>query len=180
MYNDEADVRNVYKEFAAARDRYYATGWDDPDKEAVKAELDEAEANYKAASDAFHAKCYGYTEDIPKDDPSYRRWRSTRKVKDGEYEWMKDYFQYKTIDESLARLDKDLNREVELKYDDLINRANKVVGQITDASNLSVGPKGELDGIIEGTKGKARIETIGAGGYNIQIFHYRVLIHPIK
>ena len=51
---------------------------------------------------------------------------------------------------------------------------------ITDAAALYIGPEGDINGIIVGTEGKAKIQTIGAGGYNIQCFHFRTLIHEIK
>ena len=74
----------------------------------------------------------------------------------------------------------DLEIEKNRKYDDLIARTNKIVGQITDASRLKINAKGNLDGFITGTKGTAKVETIGAGGYNIQCFHFRTLIHEVK
>ena len=46
----------------------------------------------------------------------------------------------------------------------------------TDASGLEVGAKGELNGLVNGTRGVARVTTIGAGGYNIQCFHFRTLV----
>lgn len=66
------------------------------------------------------------------------------------------------------------------KYIDLVNRVTKLVGKIQDANNLSIGNQnGELNGIIIGTNGRVRIETISAGGYNIQRFHYRVLLKKL-
>ena len=80
--------------------------------------------------------------------------------------------------------DEKLNRIIEAdkkaKYEDLCNRISAVVGEITDVSNLKISAKGNLDGIVTGTKGMAKIETISAGGYNIQCFHYRVLVHKLK
>ena len=74
-----------------------------------------------------------------------------------------------------------LDKEEKAKIFDLIARVTKVVGTITDASGLSIGyQNGELNGIVIGTNGKAEVETIGAGGWNIQIFHYRVLVKKLK
>lgn len=75
------------------------------------------------------------------------------------------------------KLRKDLDQEAAQKYDHIIERTNKIVGQITDASNLSVGASGDLNGYIIGTNGTAKVTTIGAGGYNIQCYHFRTLIH---
>lgn len=75
------------------------------------------------------------------------------------------------------KFERDIKLEAERKYDDIINRTNAIVGMITDASRLSVGEKGDLNGLIIGEKGTARVTTIGAGGYNIQCFHFRTLIH---
>lgn len=86
---------------------------------------------------------------------------------------------YRKEEERLQWLDKTLEAEKKAKMLDLINRINAVVGTITDAQYLLVSPEGNLNGIITGEKGKAKIETIGAGGYNIQCFHYRTLIHKL-
>ena len=77
----------------------------------------------------------------------------------------------------MEKLCKDLKKEADEKYDDIIERTNAVTGKITDASGLSVGAKGELNGYIIGENGTAKVSTIGAGGYNIQCFHFRTLIH---
>lgn len=60
-----------------------------------------------------------------------------------------------------------------------IERTNEIVGEITDASYLSVNQKGNLDGFILGSRGSAQVSTIDAGGYNIQCYHFRTLIHKV-
>lgn len=75
---------------------------------------------------------------------------------------------------------KDLREEYNRKYDFIIQRTNEIVGEILDASGLSVGEKGDLNGIIIGTRGKASVTTFGAGGYNIQCFHFRTTIKEVK
>jgi len=76
-------------------------------------------------------------------------------------------------------LDKQLTEEMNNKLIDLITRVSKVTGEILDASELKL-KNGNLNGYVVGKDGKAYVETIGAGGYNIQIFHYRTLIKPVK
>lgn len=73
-----------------------------------------------------------------------------------------------------------LEDEKKAKLADLISRINKVVGTITDASGLDIGGKGDINGIIIGTEGKAVIETFGVAGYNIVCFHFRTTIREIK
>lgn len=79
-----------------------------------------------------------------------------------------------------AWLEKTMEEEKNAKLVELITRINKVVGTITDASLLKIGGKGDINGIVTGTEGKARIETIGVAGYNIVCFHYRTLVHELK
>lgn len=78
------------------------------------------------------------------------------------------------------KLNKLLDEEVKRKYKDLCHRISDVVGIIQNASNLYIGRQnGEINGYVEGTKGKCFVETISAGGYNIQCFHYRVLVKKV-
>lgn len=79
--------------------------------------------------------------------------------------------------DSQEQIVKNIERESIAKEQMLIKRVNKAVGTILKSITLNVGINGELNGIIEGIKGKCKIETIYAGGYNIQCLHYRVLIH---
>ena len=70
----------------------------------------------------------------------------------------------------LEKLQRDLDHEADCKYDFIIERTNEIVGKITDAGGLSIGRKGDLNGLIIGTNGTAKVQTIGAGGYNIQCY----------
>lgn len=80
-----------------------------------------------------------------------------------------------------AKLNDTLEKEKDRKYKDLISRVTKVIGKITDASELKIGKQnGEINGVISGELGKCSVETISAGGYNIQCFHYRVLINKLS
>lgn len=96
------------------------------------------------------------------------------------------YFPYLIRDDQgnhqldLVKLQKDLVNEANRKYDFIIERTNAIVGQITDASELTIGDKDDLNGYIIGTKGIAKVQTIGAGGYNIQCFHFRTLINKVR
>ena len=77
-------------------------------------------------------------------------------------------------------LEKQIEQEKNNKLIDLMTRVSKITGEIVDASYLYIADDGNLNGYIIGKDGKASVETIGAGGYNIQCFHYRVLVKPRK
>ena len=77
------------------------------------------------------------------------------------------------------RFERDLKNDADAKYDNIIDRTNAICGTITDAAGLNVGAKGDLDGYVKGERGVAHVHTIGAGGYNIQCFHFRVLVHKV-
>jgi hypothetical protein len=132
---------------------------------------------YEAAAKIFDQKCHGYYETRE----FINRWgkpdHNKIKVKDGEYEWLRPYINECTLDAAMTKFKKDIDREWVRKYDFIIERTNAIVGQITDASDLKIGAKHDLNGYIVGTKGTARVQTIDAGGYNIQCYHFRTLIN---
>lgn len=73
-----------------------------------------------------------------------------------------------------------LDEEWVRKYDDLLHRIEKHVGKLADASYLSVGKNGSINGRVIGEDGRqAYVETIIAGG-PIQRLHYRVIIKSIR
>ena len=69
-------------------------------------------------------------------------------------------------------------READIWLLDLYNRVKDITGEVTDCSHLYWGGKC-LDGYVVGKNGRASVDTIGAGGYNIQRFHLRVLVHKM-
>lgn len=78
------------------------------------------------------------------------------------------------------RLKKILDKEVQNKYTKFISQIEGKAGKITDAEGLRIGGKGEINGYIIGDKNKVHVETITAGGYNIQCLHYRTLVNIVK
>ena len=73
-----------------------------------------------------------------------------------------------------------LQKEKDRKKKALIAKIVLKAGNIIDATALRIGHGGNLDGIVIGDKATVRINTISAGGYNIQCFHFRVLVKIIK
>ena len=135
---------------------------------------------YETANEDFRNKCRGYFEEVPYTDKWGNIKHKAVKVKDGEYECLRPYSSFSNMDEAVAKLDKDLEQEAKRKYDFIIERTNAIVGTITDASNLEIGYKDDLNGYIIGDRGVAKVQTIGAGGYNIQCFHFRTLINTMR
>lgn len=72
-----------------------------------------------------------------------------------------------------------LSKEAENKYWNLIEQVTRITGEIENISNLRLGLDGNLNGVVIGKSGNASVQTIGAGGYNIQCYHYRVLVHKV-
>lgn len=161
-YEEDKLVRQLFRE----RDKFlYGT----PERDAI-------EEKFTKASAAFYSKRTGYFEDW-EDVRNGRKYRGRRKIRDGEYEYLAPYSYERTLPDAMARLKKDLDEEANRKYDFIIERTNAIVGKITDATGLKVGAKQDLNGYIIGERGRAKVNTIGAGGYNIQCFHFRTLIH---
>lgn len=73
----------------------------------------------------------------------------------------------------------ELRYEKNRKYDDIIARTKDAIGTITDASDLRVDMRCNLNGFIVGENGKAEVNSIYAGGWNIQCLHVRTLIHKV-
>lgn len=85
---------------------------------------------------------------------------------------------YHNVDERLNWLNKTLEEEKKHKLIALIDSITYITGPITDAKHLYASA-GDLNGVIVGEKGVAKIITISAGGYNIQCFHYRTRVSDV-
>ena len=77
-------------------------------------------------------------------------------------------------------INKYLEKEVSRKRDNFIKKVEKISGEILDVSDLKMSFNMEINGIVIGDKGKVKVNTIFAGGYNIQCLHFRVLVKEVK
>lgn len=82
----------------------------------------------------------------------------------------------RVVDE--AKLEEILLKDCKARYFELVDEVTKYTGIITDAQGLKI-KAGELNGIIIGEKGKAKVLTFSAGGWNIQCFHYRTKVSKV-
>jgi len=82
----------------------------------------------------------------------------------------------------MRKTDSEITKDNEKSAKDLIidlyYRINEITGEVTDWMNIRCSGMA-LDGIVIGKEGKAKVETILAGGYNIQRLHCRVLVHSL-
>lgn len=115
-----------------------------------------------------------YREEYKKREEEYKNLK-LQMAEDITKRFAQDIYWYR-LEECLERMKKAINKDAELKEKMLVARVNKAVGTIVKAIELNVGVNGELNGYIKGENGTCKIETIYAGGYNIQCLHYRVLV----
>lgn len=119
----------------------------------------------------------------------YDKERKENMRKDhSEMEYMDFKRKYRGQDTSLMyKRDEEINtaniRAAEAIILNLVNRVKGITGEITDWSNLHMNPDNHgfsiLNGRVRGKEGTAKVESIGAGGYNIQRYHIRVLVKAV-
>ena len=76
-------------------------------------------------------------------------------------------------------LENDIKKDVDAKRQIFMTRIKDKTGEIY-STMLRIGMNGEINGIVRGEKGVVTVKTIGAGGWNIQKFHFRVLVKEYK
>lgn len=165
-----ANIPEVVKEFIHT--------WRIKAQEMTLKNIEKYEEEYRVIRDEYEANSH-WEQPQEVRRAAYTTYRDAEKKLNQEYGALVVSLAFKR--DKLTELNKILDAEEKSKIFDLIRRVTRVVGTIIDASNLSIGRQsGELNGIVVGTEGKCHVETIGAGGYNIQIYHYRVLVKPIR
>ena len=157
----KAEVRRLYPSYSTPKDSAEYLEWQEINKE-------------------YNERVKGvYSYELCMNPWTKREEKYKVKVEDGIWEYIANYLQYSTLEEALDKLNKELDDEMNRKYDFIIERTNKIVGEITDVTNIRIAGNGELNGIITGTRGQAKVTTIIANG-PIRIAHFRVLIKEVK
>lgn len=92
--------------------------------------------------------------------------------------WGRGYYEFMGLSDS--DIHKSNVKDAENLILNMVNRVIEKTGKITNASGLYIDRDNSgytiINGIIIGENGCCRIESIGAGGYNIQRYHIRVLV----
>ena len=175
VQHKEEDIKGAYKKLE--EQKQIAENWREKYNKQV-----ELETKIEFEMPPIFQQC---KEDLAKDwtETDIRR-REIMKEKRRELPWKEfrkaySYNQeqeYGKTDEEFMRINL---RDAELFIIDLYNRVKAITGEVTDWKNIHYGGKA-LNGYVVGENGTARVETILAGGYNIQRLHMRVLVHKMN
>lgn len=78
---------------------------------------------------------------------------------------------------------RDLQKETDVYFEEVkcrfIDEIARYCSDILSVEVANLGMDGSINGIINASNGKFSIKTIGAGGYNIRCYHYRVIIRKV-
>ena len=134
----------------------------------------------KAAKIQMYATCLKHRKELldmieqwkeeRKDMTPMEQYRH-RKAHEGKF----DGYKTRLITMTEQQIKKDVETDVEDSVVELMTRVMAKVGNVVNAENLHY-KHGKLNGYLEGEKVKVYVETILAGGYNIQCLHIRTLI----
>lgn len=151
--------------------------------------------NWKDRLEAAEAKEHRFLMEVPEcmkammqelildwdEHDKNRRDRLAKSYRETPYrEWIKTHTRadYDFMDLTDDQIHDENTRSAEHMVMDLYSRINAITGEVTDWSGIHYGGKA-LNGVVHGQLGSVRVESILAGGYNIQRLHIRVLVHEI-
>lgn len=86
--------------------------------------------------------------------------------------------EFRKEEDRLQWLDKTLDQEKRAHLLWFVENVTQITGPITDAKGLCMSG-GDLNGVVLGEKGAAKVNTFSAGGWNIQRFHFRTRIDDV-
>ena len=97
--------------------------------------------------------------------------------------WIGDRTIYKMCEfrnegERLEWLDKQLEAEKKAHMLWFVENVTRITGPIMDAQGLHISG-GDLNGVVLGEKGAAKVITFSAGGWNVQRFHFRCKVSDV-
>lgn len=152
--------------------------------------------NWKDRLEAAKAKEHKFLTEVPEcmkemmnelierwdtDDVQRQNYLKERRKELGYDKFMKMYTMadYNMMYETTESIHKNNVKCAESFVMDLYNRIHLITGEVTDWADIHC--KGvALNGYVTGNLGTVKVESILAGGYNIQRLHVRTLVHEIN
>lgn len=118
-------------------------------------------------------------------DKARKEWVTKEYKRLGYRDFIKSYtradYEFMSIPDEKTHSDNE--RDAKALVLDLYYRVKDITGEVTDWSGIKAKPGTNgftvLNGVVIGKEGRAKVESILAGGYNIQRLHIRVLVHEI-
>lgn len=163
-------IRNFLDQWEARCIEYHnqeAASYTDAYKLMNEGKFTESLTEEQRARYAF--RTYGRVDD-------YKLFRTWARYNISEFTQNHVCFRTRTIDESGL---KEIAKEKDRKYVKFLRQILAIVGNVTEAY-LSIGGEGDINGTVIGDNGRASVQTFGAGGYNIQCFHFRTKVTALK
>lgn len=122
------------------------------------------------------------TERWDEHDKSRREWANKVYEELGYKEFCRKYTMadYKIRTMTDEEIHKDNEKQAKAFIIDMYNRIRDITGEVTEWNGIRLEQGNAfpvLTGLVIGKNGRARIETVLAGGYNIQRLHIRTLVH---
>lgn len=75
-------------------------------------------------------------------------------------------------------------KDAQILVQNLFVRVSDIVGDVEDASDLHIARGNEghavINGLVKGQGKVAKVQSVGAGGWNIQRFHIRTLVNEVR